>query len=147
MTFVHESGHIICGRACGGTLRSVDLLPWHLPYSLFEPDPCPLITLWGGPILGVLIPLIVAFAIRKDWLMFIADFCLLANGAYLATAWLSGDRYLDTPQLLAHGAHPISIATYCVLAIGFGYVRFRRQCMRVLAPPQVANSVNAVVRH
>lgn len=143
MTFVHESGHIICGSACGGTLRSVDLLPWHLPYSLFEPDPCPLITLWGGPILGVLIPLIIAFAIRKAWLLFIADFCLLANGVYLATAWLSGDRYLDTPQLLAHGAHPISIVTYCVLTIGFGYVRFRRQCMRILAPPQVANSVSA----
>ena len=56
MTFVHESGHLICGFECGGTLTSADVLPWHLPDSFIEPDPHPLVTLWGGPILGVVIP-------------------------------------------------------------------------------------------
>ena len=134
MTFVHESGHIICGFSCGGTLTSADLLPWHLPYSFFEPDPHPLVTLWGGPILGVVIPTAFAFGLRKKWMWFIANFCLLANGSYLAAAWFSGDRYLDTPKLLEHGAHPISIAIYCLLTIGFGYVGLRRQCLFVLAP-------------
>lgn len=122
MTFVHESGHIICGYVCGGTLQNADLVPWHLPYSIFEPDPHPLVTLWGGPILGVVIPTTVAFAIRSERMWFIAHFCILANGAYIAAAWVSGDRYLDTPKLLEHGASPILISIYCLLTIGFGYV-------------------------
>lgn len=135
MTFVHESGHIICGFVSGGTLTNADLLPWHLPYSLFQPDPQPLVTLWGGPILGVIIPTSLALAIRRNWAWFIAHFCTLANGAYLATAWASGDRYLDTTKLLEHGAHPAWIAAYCVLTIACGYVGFRRQCMLILSQP------------
>lgn len=142
MTFIHELGHIICGYACGGTLTDADLLPWHLPYSIFEPDPLPLVTLWGGPILGVMIPLTIAFLIRTNWMWFIANFCMLANGAYMATAWISGDRFLDTPKMLEHGAHPISIAIYCVLTIGFGYVGFRRHCVLVLAPTPDEKSTN-----
>ena len=68
---------------------------------------------------------------------FIANFCMLANGAYIATAWVFGDRYLDTPKLLEHGARPISIAIYSILTIGFGYIGFRRQCVRVLSPEHV----------
>ena len=143
MTFVHELGHIICGCACGGTLTDADLLPWHLPYSFFEPDPYPLVTLWGGPILGVMIPATVAFFIRTNWIWFIAYFCMLANGSYIATAWVTGDRYLDTPKMLEHGAHPVSIAIYCFLTIGFGYVGFRRYCKIVLAPTQVETSTGS----
>ena len=133
MTFIHESGHIICGCACDGRLTSADLIPWHLPYSLFDPNPRPLVTLWGGLVLGVVIPLAIALVIRRDWMWFVSHFCTLANGAYLATAWISGDRYLDTPKLLEHGAHPATIAIYCLLTIGFGYVGFRRQCIRVIS--------------
>ena len=142
MTTVHELGHIICGLGFGGTLTETDLLPWHLPYSFFEPDPHPLVTLWGGPILGVLIPVALALVIRTNWMGFIANFCVLANGAYIAIAWASGDRHLDTPKLLEHGAHPISIALYCLLTIGFGYVGFRRQCVLVLSPAPLQNTTN-----
>ena len=96
MTFTHEVGHIVGGRCCGGTLIDVDLLPWHLPYSLFDPDPRPLVTLWSGPILGAVVPLGLALLIRRLWMWFIANFCLVANGSYIATGWISGDRYLDT---------------------------------------------------
>ena len=61
----------------------------------------------------------------------------------IATAWLSGDRYLDTPKLLEHGAYPISIAIYCLLTIGFGYVGFRRQCVRMLAPTHVGTTTGS----
>ncbi len=133
MTVVHEMGHIICGWSCGGTLCEADVAPWHLPHSNFDPDPEPLVTLWGGPVLGAAVPLAVAAILRRGWLWFIAYFCLLANGSYLATAWVSGERYLDTIKLLQHGAHPATIVAYCVLAIGVGYVGFRRQCIRVLS--------------
>jgi hypothetical protein len=137
MTLVHELGHLMCGWACGGTLVDADLIPWHLPYSFFEPDPWPLVTLWGGPILGTAIPLAIAFVIRTQWMWFIAYFCVLANGAYIATAWATGDRYLDTPKMLEHGAQPVSIAIYCIVTIGFGYLGFRRQCVLVLTPTAV----------
>ena len=135
MTLTHEMGHIVGGWCSGGTLKNADLWPWHLPYSIFDPDPMPLVTLWCGPLLGVFVPLLTALVVRRDSMWFIANFCVIANGAYLATAWLSGERHLDTPKLLEHGAHPISIAVYCVLTIGFGYVGFRRSCIRVFAQP------------
>lgn len=140
MTFTHEMGHIFGGWLCGGTLKDADLLPWHLPYSIFDPDPIPLITLWCGPILGVVVPLALAMTVRRRWMWFIANFCIVANGAYIATAWMSNDRYLDTPKLLEHGAHPATIAIYCLLTIGFGYIGFRRSCVCILGQPEPANS-------
>jgi hypothetical protein len=141
MTFTHELGHVLCGWLSGGRLQRADLLPWHLPYSIFEPDPIPLVTLWGGPILGVLIPLVVAIAVRRRWVWGIAHFCVLANGSYLATAWLTGDHYLDTARLLQKGAHPLSIALYCTVTIGFGYRGFRNYCIELLSPEATDNSV------
>jgi hypothetical protein len=134
MTVTHEAGHVICGWLGGARLRSADLRPWHLPYSLFDPDPHPLLTLWGGPLLGVLLPTAIALSIRQNWSWFIACFCLLANGLYLAMAWMVGERELDTAKLLAHGASPLTLAVYCFLTIGVGYWGFRRQCIKVLWP-------------
>jgi len=135
MTLTHEMGHIIGGKCCGGSLKSADLCPWHLPFSIFEPDPFPLVTLWAGLIIGVFAPVAVGLIIQRDWMWFIANFCVLANGSYIATAWFSGDRYLDTPKLLEHGASPIAIAVYCLLTIGGGYVGFRRSCITALSVP------------
>ena len=132
MTVTHECGHIVGGWLMGGTLCEAELRPWHLPHSLFNPDPWPLLTVWSGPLLGVIVPLVVACLVRRRWMWFIADFCLLANGAYLATAWISGDRFLDTPRLLAAGAWPASIVAYCVVTVGVGYVRFRADCIEAL---------------
>lgn len=137
MTFTHEIGHIIGGTCCGGTLRSADLWPWHLPYSLFDPDPFPLITLWSGLLTGVFVPVFLAVLIQHKTMWFIAHFCVLANGTYIATAWISGDRYLDTPKLLEHGASPVAILIYCVATIGFGYAGFRQACRQVLSKPAI----------
>ncbi len=139
MVFTHEMGHIVGGWFCGGTLREADVLPWHLPYSIFAPDPYPLVTLWCGPILGVLVPLILALVLRRQWIWFIANFCLIANGSYLAMAWVSGDHYLDTHKLLAQGAHPVTIVVYCLSTIGFGYIWFRQSCISILEPPRSQN--------
>jgi hypothetical protein len=59
---------------------------------------------------------------------------MLANGAYLAAACVAGGASLDTPRLLVHGTHPTTIATYCLLTIGFGYVRIRRDCVQFFSP-------------
>lgn len=132
MTFTHEIGHIIGGTCCGGTLRSADLWPWHLPYSIFDPDPFPLITLWSGLLIGIFVPFLLAVFIQRESMWFVAHFCVLANGIYTATAWISGDRYLDTPKLIEHGASRVTILIYCIATIGFGYAGFRRACQHVL---------------
>lgn len=134
MTLTHELGHIVCGLSCGGRLVSFELRPWRLPHSLFAPDPCPLIRLWGGPLLGVLIPLALAWSIRRTAAWLVAHFCTLSNGLYLAAGWASGGRFLDTAELLQHGAHPAAIMLYCIVTISIGYIGFRRHCIAMLLP-------------
>jgi hypothetical protein len=136
MLLSHEGGHILAGWLGGGRLQAADLRPWRLPYSFFEPDPRPLVRLWGGPLLGVLVPYAVAAYVRRDSTWFVAHFCALANGCYLAVAWISPERYLDTAQLLEHGAWPAAIAVYCCATLSVGYLGFRRQCRQALTPPE-----------
>ncbi len=133
MTFTHEVGHLLGGWIGGATLTDYDIVPWRLPYSVHHPDPHPQLTLWSGPVLGVIVPGLIAVLFRHRRLILIADFCLLANGVYLSLAWVAGDRLLDTPRLLSAGASPLVIALFCVLATVVGYVRFRRDCMKVLS--------------
>lgn len=131
MTTTHELGHLIGGWACGGSLQTAELAPWRLPYSIFVPDPRPLVTLWCGPLLGIAIPAGIALVVRRDVCWFVAHFCALANGVYLATSWFYGDRYLDAPRLLEYGASPFWLGLYCLLSIGIGYVGFRRVLGRI----------------
>lgn len=133
MIMIHELGHILGGWCSGGVLQEYDLVPWRIPFSLFAPNPHPLITLWSGPILGAVLPLLLAWLVRRNWGWFIAYFCLLANGSYMALGWYSGDRYLDTPQLLNQGAHPFTIVLYCLVTISVGYTGFRQACVELLS--------------
>ncbi|MEO1617627.1 MAG: hypothetical protein AAFV88_17385 [Planctomycetota bacterium] len=132
MTLTHECGHLVGGACCGATLKEAELAPWRLPYSLHSPDPHPQITLWCGPILGVLIPVSLAWLIHRDSAWFIADFCVLANGSYLTLSWISGDRFLDAPRMLAAGTPAWLLASYCVITVSVGYVRFRNDCIQCL---------------
>lgn len=140
MVITHEAGHVIGGWLTGAKLIQADLRPWAMPYSMFDPNPMPLVTMWSGPILGTLMPLFTAMALRRPVGWFVAWFCVLANGAYLALAWLTGDQYLDTTQLLALGASPLSIATFCVVTIIVGYCGFRKSCLVFLRLPQQQTS-------
>ena len=133
MGFAHEGGHVVGGWLGGGTLRDFWPGPWPPPHSRFQPDPRPLLTLWAGPVLGCAVPLALAGLIRRRWAWFVADFCLLANGCYLAVSWLTGDRLLDAPRLLAEGAAPASIAAFAAVTGGVGYWRFRADCRAVWA--------------
>ncbi len=130
-TTTHELGHLVGGWCSGGTLVAAQLWPWQLPHSLFAPDPHPLVTLWGGPLLGVMLPVTAAAILRLPAAWFIASACVLGNGLYLATAWVAGDRYLDTPRLLEQGAWPGTLVLYCGLTIGWGYWKFRQACIEL----------------
>jgi hypothetical protein len=140
MALTHEVGHLVGGWAGGGTLQSAELRPWRLPHSHFAPDPAPLATLWSGPALGVLAPLALAMLLHREAAWFVAYFCLLANGTYLALSWASGEPHLDGPRLLAHGASPLALGVYCTATIGSGYWGFRRCCLRLLKPAAIRRS-------
>ncbi|WP_417730619.1 hypothetical protein [Rosistilla oblonga] len=135
MTFTHEMGHIIGGWFGGATLIQYDIAPWKLPFSIHNPDPIPVLTLWAGPVFGVVFPVGLAALIRRPAAWFVADFCILANGTYLAAAWISGDQFLDTSRMLDAGVPRVAIALYCVLTIGGGYLRFRADCAAILQSP------------
>jgi|JI10StandDraft_1071094.scaffolds.fasta_scaffold06383_5 hypothetical protein len=132
MTQFHEWGHIIGGYLSGGKLIALDVWPWHLPYSIFEPDPHPLVTLWSGLLVGIVAPFLLALLIRTDSAWFVSHFCWLANGSYIALAWISRDSYLDTTKLLEYGAPTWSIAFYCCLTIGVGYVGLKKAIRNLL---------------
>ncbi len=141
MTLTHEAGHLVAGWLSGAKLVDYDLTPWRLPYSIHHPDPYPRVTIWGGPILGVLIPLLAAATFRKRSTRFIADFCLVANGTYLAVSAFSNDPHLDTQRLLRAGESPLVIALYCLVTIGIGYFRFRNDCISLFSTPVVSKPV------
>ena len=147
MVWTHEAGHLMGGWCCGAQLTVAEVRPWHLPYSDFSPDPHPLITLWGGPLIGVCAPVLIAVVGIRVWLWFVAHFCLLCNGVYLATAWFTGDSFLDTTKLLEHGANPWWIVLFCVATIVPGYIGIKRSFVRLFcaSKTRAAESDGAVV--
>lgn len=134
MTTAHELGHLIGGWFGGGKLQFVELRPWKLPQSHFDPDPHTLLTLWCGPCIGIAAPLGIWLLCRKPMFEFVAAFCMLANGTYLAMGWFFGERYLDTHQLLEKGASPLFVTLFSLVTLSWGYVWFRRLFIEVIAP-------------
>jgi hypothetical protein len=102
MQVVHESGHVIVTRLTGGEVTRVALHPLIISRTDVAENPHPLAVVWGGPLLGSLIPLMLfglATALRAPGLYlfrFFAGFCLVANGVYIGLG-----------PFLADGADPL----------------------------------------
>ena len=136
MTLVHELGHVVVGCACGAKLGSIEIRPWCLPYSFFSPNPMPLLTLWGGPIIGCTLPLLVAWLSKRPAVWFVAWFCIVANGLYLLTGCYSNDSELDSVKMVKAGmSTPLLIFVSAAMSV-LGYVGFRSECQRVLQKDQ-----------
>ena len=108
MQGVHESGHVLTGLTTGGKIACVVLHPLTISRTDFQENPNPLLTCWGGPLLGVLLPLLI-WAISATmncrcsaWLRFFAGFCLIANGSYLTVGVKDGIG--DAGDLIRHGS-------------------------------------------
>jgi hypothetical protein len=110
MQIVHESGHVACAWAGIETVSRVVLHPLALSRTDVTHDRHPLLVIWGGPILGSLLPLgVLGFSklasARVIYLIrFFAGFCLIANGAYLGVGGFSGVG--DAGDLFRYGAPP-----------------------------------------
>ncbi|MCU0880337.1 MAG: M50 family metallopeptidase, partial [Pirellulaceae bacterium] len=96
MQAVHELGHVVGAWLTGGTVERVVLHPLAISRTDVAPNPEPLVVVWAGPIVGILLPLaawgIVAYAARQGaWAVrFFAGFCLLANGLYIGIGSFEG---------------------------------------------------------
>lgn len=93
MMFVHEFGHVLHAWLSGGQIERVVLHPLRFSRTDVSPNPRPLFVAWGGPIWGVVLPLLMwsaAVAARRQWtylLRFFAGMCLIVNGAYIGAGW------------------------------------------------------------
>lgn len=108
MQIVHELGHVLAAWAVGETVERVVLYPLVISRTDVSHDRHPLLVVWGGPVVGAVLPLgmlAVARSLRFRLLylfQFFAGFCLIANGVYLGVGSFGGVG--DAGDLLRHGA-------------------------------------------
>lgn len=112
MMCIHEFGHVLHAWLTSGHVQRVVLHPLRFSRTDVSPNPCPLLVAIGGCLWGSLVPLLLWLTLRRIarvrgvafLLRFFAGFCLLANGAYLASVLLTpvGDAgdlvQLGTPR-------------------------------------------------
>ncbi len=108
MQAIHEFGHVVGAWLTGGSVAQVVLSPLTISRTDLAQNPKPLIVVWMGPVLGVIIPLILW--LLGKWiklpgvyvLRFFAGFCLIANGLYIGVGTF--DRVGDCGVMLQHGS-------------------------------------------
>ena len=92
MMIVHESGHVLAAWLSGGRVERVVLDPLGFSRTDLAENPSPTFVAFAGTVWGSSLPLLAWLAARATgWrqaflLRAFAGFCLLANGAYLASA-------------------------------------------------------------
>lgn len=123
MMIVHEAGHILHAWLSGGRVVDVRVPLAGFSQTIVHPNPRELFVVWGGPVWGVMIPVIGCAMFRlaigrvpETW-KFFAGFCLLANGAYIGAGIFLpvGDARdllrLGVPKILT-----VSFGAACVIA-------------------------------
>lgn len=127
---VHELGHVVIGEITGGAITKLVLHPFGLSRTDVSPNPYPLAVVWGGPAIGVLLPLVIWGFMRRlglpyDYLArFFAGFCLIANGTYIA----AGAVYQigDAGDMLRHGAATWHLLLFGLIAVPMGLLTWHR---------------------
>lgn len=132
MQVVHETGHVIVARMTGGEVTKVALHPLIISRTDVAENPHPLAVVWGGPLLGCLIPLStfgLAAALRAPGVYlfrFFAGFCLVANGVYIGLGPFLADG--ADPQVMTENGSPRwLLAVFGVLATSLGLYLWHRE--------------------
>jgi hypothetical protein len=124
MQAVHELGHVLGAAATGGTVERVVLHPLTISRTDVSPNPCPLMVVWAGPVVGVILPFGLLFAAKGSkfqWtylVQFFAGFCLIANGAYIGVDSLV--RGGDGGDMLRHGSPIWCLCLFGIVAFPLG---------------------------
>lgn len=130
MMAVHELGHVVAGWSTGGTVAKVVVHPLAISRTDVSPNPRPLIVVWAGPLVGVLLPLLIWLIfyftrIPGGYLLrFFAGFCLLANGAYIGVGSLGGIG--DAGDMMRHGSPPWLLWLFGLIAAPLGLLFWHR---------------------
>ncbi len=129
MQALHELGHVLGAWASGGRVARVVLYPLTISRTDLAHNPHPLVVVWAGPVLGVLLPLLLWAAARRMpgafVLRFFAGFCLIANGAYIAGG--SFDAIGDCGEMLRHGSPRWALWCFGGLTVPAGLALWHRQ--------------------
>jgi hypothetical protein len=131
MQAVHELGHVVGAWLTGGQVTRVVLDPRTISRTDLSDNPCPLIVVWAGPILGCVLPLAawsLIAACRWPWaylLRFFAGFCLVANGAYIAVG--SFGQVGDAGVMLRLGSPAWCLWTFGALTVPAGFALWHGQ--------------------
>lgn len=149
MMAVHELGHVIGAVATGGHVERVILHPLTISRTDVSPNPSPLIVVWLGPILGCLIPVVIAIATPRRFrrlrntALFFTGFCLIANGAYLAFG--SVDGVGDCGVMLQNGSPLWALIVFGAITIPLGFYFWHSlgSVKRFLANPTYVDSTMA----
>ncbi|HEV3142599.1 MAG TPA: hypothetical protein VGZ47_01815 [Gemmataceae bacterium] len=130
MQAVHESGHVLGAWITGGRIARVVLNPLTISRTDVAYNPNPLLVVWAGPVVGVLIPLLfwgLAAGIRLPGtfvLRFFAGFCLIANGVYIGIG--SFDSIGDCGEMLRHGSSLWQLWLFGAIAVPAGLLLWHR---------------------
>ena len=130
MMAVHELGHVVWSLLTGGTVERVVLHPLAISRTDVSPNPHPSIVVWLGPLIGCLLPLIVALSIpsraatARNVALFFSGFCLITNGAYIGFGSLEGVG--DAGVMLRTGSSIWLLLAFGGAAIGLGLFTWHR---------------------
>lgn len=89
MQACHELGHVMGAAMTGGKVSQVVLHPLRISRTDLAENPQPLIVVWAGPILGIILPGVMWLATcwgsasARFLGRFFCGFCLVANGGYI----------------------------------------------------------------
>jgi len=121
MQAVHELGHVLGAWLTGGDIDKVVLHPLTISRTDVSYNPNPLVEIWAGPLVGVLLPLVILLLARRlrasalYLFRFFAGFCLVANGVYIG---------LDSFGGSGDGAELVHYGTPRLLLMAFGAITF-----------------------
>jgi hypothetical protein len=123
MQAVHEFGHMAAAWISGGRVVHEVLYPFAISRTEVQPNPHPSIVVWGGPLFGVLFPLMtyglfLAAHFPHGFLRFFAGFCLIANGAYIGIG--SFQRIGDCKEMLRYGSPIWVLWLFGLISISLG---------------------------
>ena len=132
MQVVHETGHVLVAGLTGAEVTKVALHPLIMSRTDVAENPHPLAVVWGGPLVGTLLPLLLfalAAALRLPGvylLRFFAGFCLIANGVYIGIGHFLADG-ADPWVMMENGSPRWLLGFFGGMAFPVGLYLWHRQ--------------------
>jgi hypothetical protein len=131
MQVVHEFGHVLGAWISGARVVRVVLYPLTISRTDLGVMPHPLLVVWAGPVIGVVLPLVCwAMATRLRFsgsfvLRFFAGFCCMANGLYIGLG--SFEAVGDCGEMLRQGSSRWQLWLFGAVVTPLGFLLWHRQ--------------------